>query len=55
MSGAQIVGAARLASADLLGLASAGAVPADRLTIANDPVPGRRAVILTIGFGGDRR
>jgi flagellar motor protein MotB len=47
--------AADRARAVAAALASAGAVPADRLTIANDPVPGRRAVILTIGFGGDRR
>lgn len=47
--------AADRARAVAAALASAGAVPADRLTIANDPVPGRRAVTLTLGFGGERR
>lgn len=46
--------AADRARAVAAALASAGAVPADRLTIANDPAPGRRAVTLTLGFGGDR-
>ncbi len=46
--------AADRARAGAAALASAGAVPADRLTIANDPAPGRRAVTLTLGFGGER-
>lgn len=46
--------AADRARAVAAALASAGAVPADRLIIANDPTPGRRAVTLTLGFGGER-
>ncbi|WP_374126394.1 OmpA family protein [Sphingomonas sp. 28-62-11] len=46
--------AADRARAVAAALASAGAVPADRLTIANDSTPGRRTVTLTIGFGGER-
>lgn len=46
--------AADRARAVAAALASAGAVPADRLTIASDPAPGQRAVTLTLGFGGER-
>lgn len=46
--------AADRARAVAAALASAGAVPADRLTIANDPTPGHRTVTLTLGFGGER-
>lgn len=54
VTGSASVLAADRARAVAAALASAGAVPADRLTIANDPTPGRRAVTLTLGFGGER-
>lgn len=54
VTGSASVLAADRARAVAAALASAGAVPADRLTIANDPAPGRRAVTLTLGFSGER-
>lgn len=53
-TGSGTILAADRARAVAVALVAAGAVSADRLTITTDPVPGRRAVTLTIGFDGKR-
>ncbi|OYY73192.1 MAG: hypothetical protein B7Y47_00435 [Sphingomonas sp. 28-63-12] len=54
VTGSSAVLAADRARAVAVALAEAGAVPAARMTITTDPIPGRRAVMLTLGFDGER-
>lgn len=53
-TGSAAVLAADRARAVAAALADAGAVPSNHMTITTDPAPARRAVTLTLGFGGDR-